>query len=320
MQERFSRWNEWLARRMFLLVLLALGFGFSVKLPAGPAVKGAVIGLFAYMTFVTSIGISFRQFFRVLSRPWVPLWVLVLVHVVTPLVAWGAGQLFYPDDAQLRLGYLIGASIPIGVTSIIWTSLTKGNLAVSLVAVTLDTLAAPVLYPLFFKAVAGQALAYDFTGMVLELMGMITIPSLAGMALHDAGGGRFAQFAKTVGGCSAKVAFFLVVFINASLVAPAMEWSLTLLKMLLVSLLLVTAAYAVGFLGSFALRARSRDIVMAMIYNVGLRNIAFGLVVALTYFPPAVAVPVTLFMLYQQPLATIIPYLFARFDRLCRSE
>lgn len=63
-----------------------------------------------------------------------------LVHFITPLTAWAVGMVFYPNDSDIRIGYLIGASIPIGVTSIIWTSiLIKGNLGIAFVAVTLDT-------------------------------------------------------------------------------------------------------------------------------------------------------------------------------------
>lgn len=54
----------------------------------------------------------------------------------------------------------------------------------------------------------------------------------------------------------------------------------------------------------------AKPIILTMIYNVGLRNMSVGLVLALTYFPPAVAIPITLFILFQQPLAAAVPLLF----------
>ncbi|HAK73355.1 MAG TPA: hypothetical protein DCP36_06720 [Sporomusaceae bacterium] len=83
-----------------------------------------------------------------------------------------------------------------------------------------------------------------------------------------------------------------------------------MLKTLLVTLFIVIAGYSLGYLGSFATKDRSYATTIAMIYNVGLRNLSFGLVLALTYFPAAAALPITLGMLYQQPIAAIIPYLY----------
>lgn len=42
------------------------------------------------------------------------------------------------------------------------------------------------------------------------------------------------------------------------------------------------------------------------------RNINFGFVLAMTYFPTAVAIPVTLASVYNQPLASVITWLFNR--------
>lgn len=311
----FAAWNAWLGKRMFLLALVALALGFVVPISDSPSLRVGVIALFAYMTFVTALETSMRQFARVLSRPWIPLWALALVHIVTPLIAWGVGYLFFPDDANIRTGYLISASIPVGVTSIIWTSLTQGDVAVSLVTVTLDTMIVPVLLPFFFMLTVGKSLAIDYGQMAWQLLWMITIPSLAGMLLHDVTDGKAAAFSKGFGGVTSKIAFSSVILINAALVVPAMSWNVSVLKMALVTLFLVVLAYAIGYWGSFAVPNRTREITLAMIYNVGLRNISSGLVLALTHFPPQVAVPMTLFILYQQPLASLVPYVFKHLEK-----
>jgi predicted Na+-dependent transporter len=71
----------------------------------------------------------------------------------------------------------------------------------------------------------------------------------------------------------------------------------------------------IGFLGSYVFKDRSKETALAMIYCVGLRNISFGLVLALTFFPPPVAVPITMFILFQQPFAAMIPYLFRKINK-----
>jgi len=305
-------WNKWLASHMFFVVLAAVGAGFALAIPKTPAVSALVAWLFAYMTFVSALDASLRDFFQVLRRPWIAVWVLLLIHVATPLIAWLAGHLAYPHDAYVRMGFLINASNPIAVTSLIWTSLTGGDVTLSLAAITLDTLISPFFLPVFFTAIAGHAVDINYLAMFWQLILMVTLPSLAGMLVHDLTQGKLAAFTASVGGLSSKAAVFLIVFFNAAAIAPQLHWNLWLAKLLAVILLLVASGYLLGFAGSFLLRERRPETVIALIYNVGMRNIAFGAVLALAYFPTPVAVPAALGSLFQQPLAGLVAHWLPR--------
>jgi predicted Na+-dependent transporter len=306
--------NKWLDRHIFILVLIALAMGFLVRLPDSPALRRVIVYLFAYMTLATSITTSLKKFGRTLLKPWIPLWALVLIHIVTPALVWGLSAAFYPNEAEIRLGYLVAAAIPIGVTSVVWTAMTKGDLTISLAAVTLDAFVTPMILPLYFKLVIGHLVAINYWNMVLQLLLMVTIPSLAGMALYDFTGGRSASFGEGIGATLSKIAFFAVILINSSVIGPQIAWNLSLLKMALVTFLMSLTGYLAGYIGAFILRKRSLGMTLTMIYNVGLRNISFGLVIALSYFPPASAVPIMLLILYQQPLAAVIPRLLGQWD------
>ncbi len=312
------RCNQWLSKRMFLVVLSGLVLGVFVRISNSPFTKDLVIFLFAYMTFVTSLSTGLKQFTKILVKPIVPLWILFLVHLVAPLTAWLFGIIFFSNDPLIRMGYLVGSSIPIGVTSIIWTSLVNGNLPVALVAVTLDTFIVPVFLPLFLKIIIGQSIQLDYWEMVIDLLFMVTIPSVAGMLLYDATHGRVSSYAKHVGGLTSKLGLFGVILINTSIIVPEIHWDLSVVKVLLVTLFVVASGYFVGYLGSFALKDRSRPYAMTMIFNVGMRNIACGIVIALSYFPPSVALPLTLSMLYQQPLASFVPRGYELLDKLVK--
>ncbi|MBU2701880.1 putative Na+-dependent transporter [Sporomusaceae bacterium BoRhaA] len=302
----FIRCNSLLGKNMLFIVLGGLLAGAFIPLTDSPVLRKTVIVLFAYMTFVTALGTSFKSFLDVLRKPWIPLWVLVLVHVMAPLTAWIVGIVFYPNDPFIRMGYLIGASIPIGVTSIIWISLAKGDLAISLVSVTLDTFVVPIVLPLFFNLVVGKTIGLNYVQMIEELMLMVTVPSVLGMLLHDWTEGKVTQFSSSVGGATSKLGLFIVIIINSAMVMPQIHWDLSIVKTLFVTFLVVAAGYFVGYIGSFLLKDHSPQSVLTMIYSVGMRNNACGLVVALTYFPPSVAIPITLSMLFQQPLASFI--------------
>jgi len=306
--------NNWLGKKMFLVVLTALVTGYLLKVPDSATVRFLLVALFAYMTFVTSLGTSLKSFLQVLAKPWVPLWALLLIHIVTPLTAWILGILFYADSPQIQLGLLVGAAIPVGVTSIIWTAIAKGNIQITLVAVTIDTLIVPVLLPAYYQIVVGQSVVIDYISLVVQLLLMVTIPSIAGMVFYDWTGGKTANFSRGLGGLSSKLALFIIMIFNASLVSPDFNWSLDTIKLMGVVLVMVISGYALGYAGSLCISKCPRDMTMAMIYSVGMRNISCGLVIAITYFPPTVAVPIILGMIFQQPIAATIPNIFKYFD------
>ncbi|WP_051276510.1 bile acid:sodium symporter family protein [Desulfovirgula thermocuniculi] len=310
--EFLAQCNSWLGRRMFLVVLTALAAGLFFPLPSSPSLAKVAVALFAYMTFITALETSFKDFLCVIARPWVTLWVLLLVHGAAPLLSWTLGLFFYPDNYLVRLGLLLGALTPIGVTSIIWTSLVRGDVALALAGVTVDTLVSPFLLPLLLALIAGQAVEVDYRRMLAGLLWMVTLPSVLGMAANELSRHRLAGFSRTAGGFTSKLALFGVVYINAGVVAPEIHWGLPVAKMLLAVLAAVAGSFALGYLGSLALKDRRHGTVAAMIYNVGMRNFSFGVVLAMAYFPPAVAVPVTLGMIFQQPLAALISYFIRR--------
>ncbi|TWH47940.1 bile acid:sodium symporter family protein [Sporomusa sp. KB1] len=306
--------NNWLGKRMFLVVVTALILGFLMSVPDSPYVRYFLVVLFAYMTFVTALGTSLKSFIQVMGKPWIPLWVILLIHIMTPLTAWFLGNLLYADLPEMQLGLLVAAAIPVGVTSVMWTALTQGNVSISLVAVTLDTLIVPALLPAYYKIIVGQAVMINYTSLIIQLVLMVTIPSILGMVLYDWTGGKTAAFAKGIGGLTSKLALFIVIFFNGAFVSPAIHLSWDIIQMIAVALIMVVSAYALGYVGSLCVPNRSRDITMAMIYSVGMRNATCGLVIAITYFPPAVAVPIALLMLFQQPIAATIPTIFKYLD------
>lgn len=312
MLKYLASWNEWLGRRMFVGVLAALVMGFVLSIPKSPFWNTLAVAMFAYMTFVTSLEISLGEFLRVMRKPKVAVWILFLIHIVTPLVAWGVGMVFYPDDFLVRTGLLISAGIPVAVTSIIWTSVARGNVALALVIVTLDTLVTPFLLPGFFALAVGKSVNIDYGQMLVQLLWMVTIPSLLGVAVNYFAGNRIDRFSGPVGGFTAKLALFFVIVINASAIAPEVKWDISLVKMLLVILVLVISGYLLGYLGTYVLKERHKETAKTMVYSVGMRNISFGSVLAVAYFPASVAVPVTLAMIFQQPLAAIVARLFER--------
>lgn len=310
--ELFAKWNKWLGERLFLVTLSALILGFILRIDSVAYLKEISIGLFAYMTFITALNTSLKDFLKVFTKPLIPAWILIIVHVLSPMLAWVIGNALFPEDNLMRLGLLIGASIPMAVTSLIWTSIAKGDIALTLVALTMDTFVVPFWLPAFLKIVVGQMVIIDLKTMALNLLFMVTLPSLFGMLICDLTKRRMDGFVNSIGGFSSKFSLAAVIFINAVIIRPAIKWDIHIIRVLVAILLLVIGSYVLGYLGSLLLKERSLAQVTSFVYCVGMRNISFGAVLAVAYFPPAVAVPITLTMLYQQPVAAMVAQILKR--------
>jgi predicted Na+-dependent transporter len=236
------------------------------------------------------------------------------VHIAIPAVAWGFGLIFFPDNHMVRIGFLIGAAVPVGITSLIWTHMVKGNVPVSLVVVSMDTIAAPALLPLFILFVIGVSVEIDYLAMIIDLVFMITLPSVAGMMLHDLAGSRSKAFSEGAGGVVSRFAFFGIIFLNAGFVSPFIEWTPLVFRIIFVTCLIVAAGYFVGYAAGRVIRA-DRWTTAAIIYSAGMRNIATGLVIATGYFAHEAAIPIALSMLFQQPFAAITAKIIGKESR-----
>ncbi|MCQ2559720.1 MAG: bile acid:sodium symporter, partial [Clostridia bacterium] len=185
MNKLLISWNNWLKNKMILLVLLGLISGLFFPWSNGEFLEVASMLSFGYMTLVVSLDNGIREFFRSLTHPGLLLICLLLVHALVPVWAILWGHLFFADQELIRLGFLIAAGIPVGVTSIIWTSISGGKTALALAVVTMDTIICPLFMPLYLRLVAGATVQVDFWPLFIKLLLMVTIPALIGMLLKE---------------------------------------------------------------------------------------------------------------------------------------
>lgn len=315
MLDLFSQWNKFLGNQMFFVVLIPLFIGFFYPIETTKSWSMAATLCFTYMTFNASLDTSLKDFVKRLSNPLLPIYELLFIHGVMPFLALVIGLVFYPgpENEFLRLGFILGATIPVGVTSILWSQMVGGDVSLAMVTVTLDTLISPLLLPVFIAAVVGKTIHINTVSLLANLLWMVFIPGLLGMIIHDTTKGAYDKYTHSIGNFASKLCISVVIYVNASAIAPEINWNHSIIKLLMVILIVSCSGYILGFLSSYILKGHKREQMVAMIYNIGMRNNALGVVLAITYFPPAVALPVTLSMLYQQPLAAVVKILVESF-------
>ena len=127
-----------------VLCCVALGIAFPEVLSH---LNGVTVGLFAFMTFSNSLGGGFRELAQVVRHPLPVAVIFGLLHVVMPLITLGLGTLCFPDAPLFTIGLVLEYAVPTGVASLMWVGMSRGNTALCLSVVLLDTLLSPMVIP-----------------------------------------------------------------------------------------------------------------------------------------------------------------------------
>ncbi|MHC0039148.1 bile acid:sodium symporter family protein [Pseudoneobacillus sp. C159] len=265
--------------------------------------------IFALMTFSGSLNSDFRTLKNVITHPFPIVMALCILHIIMPLWAWSFGHLTFQDDIFTITGLILGMAIPTGITSLIWVTIYRGNIPMTLTVILIDTLLSPFIVPFTVSLIVGQKIELDVGSMMMGLLGMIVIPSLLGMAINHLTKGKVKQVWSPRLAPISKIGIGLVVMLNGAVVAPYLsEINLKLVAICLAVLLVALTGYWFAFIIGKLFKL-DRDTVIGLTFTGGMRNISAGAVIATTYFAPQVAVPVVVGMLFQQVLASLSGYL-----------
>nr|WP_106781733.1 bile acid:sodium symporter family protein [Lysinibacillus timonensis] len=293
--------NKRLQKYMSILTPLSLVIGVLIE-DVGNQLLFLVPWIFAFMTFAGSLGLNFQGLRSFTKYPWVILASIAFLHIVMPLWAYCVSSIVFQDHL-LAIGFIISVAVPTGVTSFIWISLCRGHLALGLSIILIDTLLAPIVVPSLIHIVVGETISIDTASIMMDLFWMIVLPSLIGIILNEFTKG---EIEKTVGKKLApfqKISLFLIIMINSSAIAPFLKnitWEI--FGIILVVFLVAVSGYALClFLGHFLFKDQS--IITMFVFIGGMRNIAVGVIIATTYFPSKVVMPIVFGMLFQQVLA-----------------
>lgn len=277
--------------------------------------------IFAFMTFAGSLSSNFTSLKEAFIRPFPLIIAFSILHIGMPVWAWGMGHLIFNGDAYTITGLVLGMVIPTGITSFLWVSIYKGNIAITLAIILIDTLLSPLVVPWSLSLLIGQKVEMDTVGIMMGLLKMVVIPSLLGMFLNQMTKGKVKETLSPRLAPFSKISIGFVVALNGAVVAPYLRNFSFKLALITVVVFLIALT---GYLASFTigqLLKRDKDTVISLTFTGGMRNISAGAVLAVSYFPAQVAVPVVVGMLFQQVLASLNGYfLDSYFNRVDKKQ
>ncbi len=295
--------NQFIQRWMPILTPLSLVIGVLLEKIGGHLLFLVPI-LFAGMTFISSLKLKFRDIKVFKEYPKMILFIIAFLHILMPLWAYFLAQVIF-NDHLLSIGFLLSVAVPTGITSVIWVTISKGNLPLCLAIILIDTLLAPILMPVTLHLVVGEAIQLETSDLILDLIWMIMLPSILGMIMNEWTKGKLLERIGRPLTLVSKLCLFGIIMINSSAIAPYVK-NLNAELASVIGLVLVIAASGYTFaliISRIFLKSQADQ--ATFVFNAGMRNIAVGVVIAMTYFPSKVAMPVVFGMLFQQVLASL---------------
>ena len=298
-----TRLNSFLEKRPYLIVFtsLILGFTFSSFFIS---LKPLVPWFFALYTLSQALKTGARDLVRVFSSPLPLLLILLCVHVITPLFAYFFGKFAFGPNSPFFTGIVLTSAIPIAVSSTLWVGLAGGHLPLALSAVAIDSLLCPLTVPIVISFFLKKAVDFNASSVILSLLQMVVIPTVIGVLIHELKKGQ----SEKSDGCFRKLygKFSLGFIIAVNIAAAQMQiLSTNVFALFLAVIIFLLLNMALGYWVA-RFMGYSTTLTRTFVFVAGMRNNGVGIVIALNYFPPEVALPLIATILLQQPTASIV--------------
>jgi bile acid:Na+ symporter, BASS family len=172
----FTAWVfTFVAASMVWPGVFATWWGFDLRFLIVPLVQIIMFGM--------GTKLSVGDFTRVLAMPW-PVFIGVGLHFfVMPLAGYSIATLFgFPPE--VAAGVILIGSVSSGVASNVIVYLAGGNVALAVTVTACSTLVSPIMTPFLMKTLAGRLVPIDFLAMLLEILNMVIVPVVTGLAAN----------------------------------------------------------------------------------------------------------------------------------------
>ena len=170
--------------------------------------------ILAFIMFSLGIGLSIENFKRVLVKPKDFIIGAISQVIILPIIALILVFLF-PLPTELKIGLILLAAAPGGVTTNVITKFAKGDVAlsISLTAVIslLCFITIPLIFSLTYPIITGQVLPFDYSiaSIIVQIFLITTVPVIFGMILKSI----FPNFFSRTENFFVKSSFILFVFV-----------------------------------------------------------------------------------------------------------
>ena len=302
--EAWQRFGKAVGAHMPFIVPVCVALGVTLPGVFGP-VRTVVPALFAFMTFQGALNNTLHQLVETFRRPGPLLAILGVTLVFMPVLACALATWLFAGQPNLITGIVLEYSVPIGVVSFMWVGIFSGNGSLALAAILISTVLAPFSIPLTLQLLLGTTVHVDTAGMMIDMVFMIALPALAGMALNEMSRGWGHETLSPIISPACRILLVLIITANSTAMSDYvlhMTWQRA--QVALFILVFAASGFVWGMIAARLLHQPFGTLV-TMSFDCGLRNISSGAVIATQYFPGEVVFPVMCGTIFQQILASL---------------
>ena len=288
---------------------IALGFlfpGIFIHL------RPFVIFLFGVMTFSGALKLRAKELGTAVRNPIPVIVFFISAHIIMPVIAKLASSFVFNDE-NIITGFVLVFASPAAVSGFFWVMIFKGDKALGLAIILLDTMLAPIVVPGTLSILLGQTITMDMTNIAISLFLMVVLPTILGVGTNEISKGKVPSAICPFIDPISKICLILVIAANASPVAPNIRLNDPLSWLTAaICIGLIIFGFVMIYLLDLLFKVR-KDKRISLILLGGLRNNSASMTIAVTFFAsPAVSLPVIMSLIFQQTIAAIAGKLITR--------
>jgi tagaturonate reductase len=273
--------------------------------------------LFGLITLSGALRLRAAEFGSTIRSPLPILVFFISAHVLMPLFALFAASFFFNDSPSIVVGFVLLFAGPTAVSGFIWVTIFRGDKALCLTLILLDTLLAPIILPGTVSVLLGAKTAMNISAIAVSLILMVVIPTIIGVMLNETSRGRIPNMICPYLSPFTKICLLLVVAANTSPIAATIRFGdpasleANLWGVAALCMVLSTSGFILSRLAAGVARC-SAEKSATLLFSGGLKNNSAVTIIAVSFFPEAAAVPPLLAILFQQTLSAIMGKLLFR--------
>ena len=296
--------NNFLGRFIPITTPFAVGLGLFFP-DVFKTFRPFVPWLFAMMTFSGALKLKATELGNAVKRPIPILLFFFTSHVLMPCIAMLSSFAFLPNP-DINTGFILLFAGPTAVSGFIWVSIYKGDKALGLTLILLDTMLAPLVVPATIFIFMGSEISMDMSGIAISLLLMIVIPTIIGVTMNETSKGKIPAAICPGFDPLSKICLMLVVAANTSAIASNVRFNDPLVwkTALLCIILTITGFFLARLNGIIGKCGDEKN--ASLIIAGGLRNNSAVMTIAVTFFPELVVLPTLVSIIFQQMIMAVL--------------
>lgn len=284
---------------ILVIIAAALAFFFppvfKVSVPYIPQLLGVVmLGM--------GLTLTKKDFAAVFERPRDVVIGVLLQFIIMPILGFliAAGMGVSPE---LAAGFILVGCVPSGTASNVMTYLAKGDVALSVTISSLTTLIAPFITPYLFLALGGKYIPVDATALLVDILKIVLIPIIAGVALRQI----FSSLVEKVAEVVPLISVIAIITIVSAVVAASASRLVSMAGVVLIGVMLHNLlGYTVAYAVAHKLFGMSEYKSRAVAFEVGMQNSGLGAALAMVHLSPVAALPSAVFSVWHNISGSVL--------------